>query len=305
MTKKLIPDKQIAEITTARMPTVGIVGAGSLAASLAVALHDAGYAITEIVVRNALRSRQRARSLAATVGAQVVTPASAALDATLLWFCVPDREIHGAASALADSLAAHNKHKQKVRFALHSSGALLSSELEPLRKAGAAVASVHPLMTFVVGARPSLKGVPFAIEGDDAAARVARRIVRDLGGQSFSLPAARKAAYHTWATLTSPLLLAFLVTMEQAARAAGLGRDDARSKSLPIIRQTLANYSRLGPAQSFSGPLIRGDAETVAKHLSVLNHHPGVRGVYVALVRAALRGLPVKNRKGLKRLLDN
>jgi predicted short-subunit dehydrogenase-like oxidoreductase (DUF2520 family) len=239
------------------------------------------------------------------VGAQTVTAHSAVLDATLLWFCVPDREIRGAASALADHLAARAlAHKKgKVRFAFHSSGALLSRELEPLRKAGAAVASVHPLMTFVAEARPSLTGVPFAMEGDDAATRVARRIVREMGGESFSLPAARKAAYHAWATLTSPLLLAFLVTIEEAARAAGLTRQDARRKSLPIIRQTLANYSRLGPAQSFSGPLVRGDAETVARHLAVLKKHPGAREVYVALARAALRGLPVKNRDGLKRLL--
>jgi predicted short-subunit dehydrogenase-like oxidoreductase (DUF2520 family) len=251
------------------------------------------------------------------VGAQIVTAHSAALDATLLWFCVPDREIRGAASALAGHLAARaaadkknknrvpNKVPNKFRFAFHSSGALLSRELEPLRKAGIAVASVHPLMTFVAGTHPSLTGVPFAMEGDHAATQVARRIVRKLGGESFSLPTARKAAYHAWATLTSPLLLAFLVTLEEAARAAGLTRKDARRKSLPIIRQTLANYSRLGPTQSFSGPLVRGDAETVARHLAALKKHPGPREVYVALVRAALRGLPVKNRDGLRRMLED
>jgi len=272
-----------------------------------VALHDAGFTITEIVARDSPRSRQRARSLAAKVGAQAVTARSAALDATLLWFCVSDREIRSAASELAVHLAARAAahKKNRFRFAFHSSGALLSRELEPLRKAGVAVASVHPLMTFVAGARPSLEAVPFAMEGDGAATRLARRIVRQLGGESFSLPAARKAAYHAWATLTSPLLLAFLVTLEEAARAAGLTRQDARRKSLPIIRQTLANYSRLGPAQSFSGPLVRGDAETVARHLAVLKKHPRAREVYVALARAALRGLPVKNRDGLRRLLRN
>ena len=286
-------------------PTVAIVGAGSLATFLAVALNHAGFTITEIVARDSARSRRRARALAAKVGAQTVTAHSAALDATLLWFCVPDREIRGAASALAAHLAgrAAAHKKDRLRFAFHSSGALLSRELEPLRKAGAAVASVHPLMTFVAGARPSLMGVPFAMEGDHAATRVARCIVRELGGESFSLPAARKAAYHAWATLTSPLLLAFLVTLEEAASAAGFTRQDARRKSLPIIKQTLANYSRLGPAQSFSGPLVRGDAETVARHLAVLKKHPGAREVYVALARAALRGLPVKNRGGLSRLL--
>ena len=158
-------------------------------------------------------------------------------------------------------------------------------------------------MTFVAGAHPSLLGVPFAIEGDAEATRVARRIVRDLGGKSFSLESSRKAAYHAWATLTSPLLLAFLVTLEEAARAAGLKPQDARRMSLPIVRQTLSNYSRLGPARSFSGPLIRGDADTVAKHLEVLKKHPRVREVYIALARAALRGLPVKNRDDLERLL--
>jgi len=300
-----------------REPTVAIVGAGSLATFLAVALKDAGFTITEIIARDTPRSRRHARALAAKVGAQTVTAHSATLEATLLWFCVPDREIRGAASALAGNVAAraaadkkgrlhntlHNKVRSRVRFAFHSSGALLSRELEPLRKAGIAVASVHPLMTFVSGTHPSLTDVPFAMEGNGAAMQVGRQIVRKLGGESFSLPAARKAAYHAWATLTSPLLLAFLVTLEEAARAAGFTRKDARRKSLPIIRQTLANYSRLGPAPSFSGPLVRGDADTVARHLAVLKKHPGARDVYVALARAALRGLPVKNRDELRRLL--
>jgi predicted short-subunit dehydrogenase-like oxidoreductase (DUF2520 family) len=290
--------RKTTEIPTARKPTVAIVGAGSLANCLAVALSDAGFTITEIVARDSPQSRRKARKLAKKVGAQTVTAHSATLDATLLWFCVPDREIRGAASTLAERPA-----KYKLRFAFHSSGALLSRELEPLRKTGAAVASVHPLMTFVAGARPTLQGVPFAIEGDAAATRVAQRIVRKLGGVSFSLLASHKAAYHAWATMTSPLLVAFLTTLEESARAAGLSRQDARRKSLPIIMQTLANYSRFGPARSFSGPLIRGDADTVAKHLAVLKNHPGAREVYVTLARAALRGLPVKNRDKLKQLL--
>jgi len=286
-------------------PTIAIVGAGSLASFLAVALDDAGFTITEIVARASPQSRRKARKLAVRVGAQAVTAGSAALDATLLWFCVPDREIRGAACVLADRLVARAAQNVKIRFALHSSGALSSRELALLRTAGAKVASVHPLMTFVAGARPSLTGVPFAVEGDAAATRVASRIVRQLGGESFALPASRKAAYHTWATMTSPLLLAYLVTLEEAARAAGLSRQAARRASLPIIRQTLANYSRLGPARSFSGPLVRGDAATVAKHLAALKKHPGPRDVYVALARAALRGLPVKNRDELKHWLQN
>ena len=282
-----------------RKPRVAIVGAGSLATFLAGALSESGYLVTEIISRNSPRSLRRARALASTVGARAATGGTAALETELLWFCVPDRAIREAAS----SLAAHIKGK--VLFAFHSSGALLSRELEALRKNGAAVASVHPLMTFVPGSRPSLAGVPFALEGDAAATRLARRIVRDLGGESFALPAARKAAYHAWATFTSPLWLAFLVTLEEAAQAAGLTRADARRMSLPIIRQTLENYERLGPENSFSGSMIRGDTATVKRHLSVLKNHPAVRDVYVALARAALHRLPAKNRNELRRLLRN
>jgi predicted short-subunit dehydrogenase-like oxidoreductase (DUF2520 family) len=310
---------------SAAKPTVAIVGAGSLATFLAVALHRAGFTITEIVTRDLPDSRRRAGPLADTVGAQAVSLDSAELRADLLWFCVPDRDIRSAASDLADrlnylALADHqvklkvklqgkgsakvgHEGKARSRFAFHSSGALLSGELDPLHKIGMAVASAHPLMTFVRGAHPSLTNVPFALEGDAAATRVAQRIVRQLGAKSFALAPSRKSAYHAWATMTSPLLLAFLVTLEDSARAAGLSRLEARRMSLPIIRQTLANYSRLGPAQSFSGPLIRGDVETVAKHLSAMKKQPVAREVYIALARSALRGLPVKNRDKLKRLL--
>jgi predicted short-subunit dehydrogenase-like oxidoreductase (DUF2520 family) len=280
-----------------RRPQVAIVGSGNLANFLASALRKSGYTITEIISRESPRSLLNARRLARKIGARAVVAKTASLDAALLWCCVPDREIRAAAASLAD------RARGNVRFAFHSSGALTSRELDPLHKNGIAVASVHPLMTFVPGGHPSLERVPFAVEGDVAATRVARSIVRDLGSEFFLLPAKRKAAYHAWATLTSPLLLAFLVTLEDAAVVAGLTREDARRKSLPIIRQTLENYARRGPQKSFSGPIIRGDVETVAEHLAVLKKHPQVRDVYVALARSALRRLPVKNRRQLGRLL--
>lgn len=285
------------------------MGYGSLAASLAPALRDAGYEIAEIIMasRAGGESVRRARALAKQVGARAVTAENAALDASLLWLCVPDREIGTAAAAIAERLATLRRQRglTGLRFAFHSSGVLLSDGLALLRDAGIAVASVHPLMTFVAGGRPSLSGVPFAIEGEAAAMRIARRIVCDLGGESFILPLRGKAAYHAWATMTSPLLVAYLVTLEEAARRAGLTRELARRISLPIILQTLSNYGRLGPANSFSGPFVRGDAATVAKHLALLRNDPVTHSVYVALARAALKLLPVKNRGEVQRLLES
>jgi predicted short-subunit dehydrogenase-like oxidoreductase (DUF2520 family) len=279
-------------------PRIAIVGPGRLGSALALELRRAGYRISEIVFGKSSVSRRKARALAKQVHARA-TASGTRLDAGLVWFCVPDREIARAARQLEDVVDWRGK------TALHSSGALTSNELRGLRLRGASVASVHPLMTFVGGPVPSLTGVPFALEGDAAALRVARRIVRDLGARMFSISKSKKLAYHAWGAFTSPLLIALLVTGERVARAAGLSTAEARTKMLPIVRQTLANYAQFGPAGAFSGPIVRGDAQVVRQHLKELKKIPAAREVYVALARTGLRYLPVRNRKELEKVLKS
>jgi len=279
-------------------PRIAIVGPGRLGRALALALRRAGYTISEIVSRNSTSSKKKARGLAGKIGAYASTSDNPHLAADLVWFCVPDREIAGAARQFA-SVA---DWKKKIAF--HSSGALASDELTALRRGGAAVASVHPLMTFVHGSIPSFSGVPFAVEGDAVGVAAARHIVRALGGEAFTIRKQHKAAYHAWGAFTSPLLVATLATGEQVARAAGMSAVQARKKMLPIVKQTVANYYELGPAGAFSGPIVRGDAEIVRKHLQVLKKAPEARNVYLALARAALRYLPVRNRARLKQALE-
>jgi predicted short-subunit dehydrogenase-like oxidoreductase (DUF2520 family) len=225
----------------------------------------------------------------------------------VIWFCVPDSVIAGAAKSLGGEV------EWKGRVALHSSGALSSDELDSLRRRGAAVASVHPLMTFVRGAvwsgsdsisRSALRGVPFAIEGDARAVRRVRRIVKGLGGHAYTIDKKDKAAYHAWGTFASPLLTALLATTEQVAALAGVKPKAARQRMIPILQQTLANYAAFGAADGFSGPIIRGDVDTVKRHLRVLRGTPAAE-VYIALARAALRYLPAKKKSSLKRILDS
>jgi predicted short-subunit dehydrogenase-like oxidoreductase (DUF2520 family) len=277
-------------------PRIAIVGPGRLGSALAQELRRAGYRISEIVSKNNAESRRKARALARKLQAVAVTMSSN-LNADLVWFCVPDREISKAAHQLA------NATEWKGKIAFHSSGALANDELNVLRIRGAAVASVHPLMTFVTASVPSLRGTPFALEGDAKSLRAARAIVRDLGGEVFPISKSRKSAYHAWGGFASPLLIALLVTGEKVAHAAGLSQGDARKKMLPILRQTLANYAKLGPAASFSGPIVRGDVHVVGKHMKELNKIPEAREVYLALARASIRYLPSGNRSELRKLL--
>jgi predicted short-subunit dehydrogenase-like oxidoreductase (DUF2520 family) len=282
----------------ARKPSVAIVGAGNLGHSLAVSLRRAGYAIDAVVARPGSKSLLRATALATQVGAGAVAD-PADVKADILWLCVPDGEIRRAAEVLAENL------RGKAKIALHSSGALTSDELGALRRKGLAVASVHPLMTFVRGSRPLLAGVPFAVEGDAAAVRAARRIVGDLGGIAYAIRKKDKVAYHAWGAFASPMLTALLATSERVAAAAGVKRSDARQRMVPILLQTLANYASFGAPGAFSGPIVRGDVETVRRHLRVLRRLSAARKAYAALTQAALEYLPAKNKRELKRLLES
>jgi predicted short-subunit dehydrogenase-like oxidoreductase (DUF2520 family) len=281
----------------AEKPSIAIVGAGNLGTALALALREAGYRIESVIARGRGTSLTRARRLARQVRSRAVLGAED-VKARVLWLCVPDSEIARVALSLAE------RFEGKGRIVFHSSGARGSETLEALCRKGAAVASVHPLMTFVQGSRPSLAGVSFAIEGDPVAARAARGVVRDLGGESHAISQREKNAYHAWGTFASPLLTALLATTEQVAGLAGVTKKAARQRMLPILLQTVRNYGTFGAAAGFSGPIVRGDVETVRGHLAVLRTAPVPRRVYVALARAALEYLPAKNKASLRRLLE-
>ena len=141
-------------------PTITLVGAGNLARVLGLALHAAGYRIDEIVSRSAPESRKRARALARKIGARASTYADAQLGSEIIWLCVSDDAIASTASAIAGAT------NWKGKIALHSSGARSSRELEPLRRRGAAIGSLHPMQTFVRASAATLAGVSFAVEGD-------------------------------------------------------------------------------------------------------------------------------------------
>jgi len=280
-----------------KKPSITIVGAGNLGTALALSLHEAGYPVTQVVSRPRAASRRRAQALARKVGAKAVVGGKEAIAAQIVWLCVPDREIRNCALGLSKA----GDWRGKIAF--HSSGVLASSELRGLKKRGAAVASVHPMMTFVAGVTPSLRGVGFALEGDAAAVRIARQVVSALGGGAVQIAEEDKRLYHAWGTFVSPLFTALLAIGEQIAATAGFSRAQARRWMIPIVRQTLENYARQGAARGVSGPIMRGDAVTVKEHLRVLRGLPKAGEAYRALASAALDTLPARNRRALLSLL--
>jgi predicted short-subunit dehydrogenase-like oxidoreductase (DUF2520 family) len=282
----------------ARAKSITLVGAGNLAQALGPALKKAGYRIEAVVGRANRESQRRARSLAGSLNAawcrlDEIQPAS-----DVVWLLHTDDALAGTAQALA------KRPDWKGRIVLHSSGALSSDVLAPLKRAGAHTASLHPMMTFVPGTAPDISKVPFSVEGDPKAVAAARQIAKKLGAEVFSIRRSGKVLYHALGSFSSPLIVATLVTAERVGRAAGLSLPQTRKAMAGILQQTLKNYLERGPAAAFSGPIRRGDVETIRRHLRELNQVPQAREVYRALVRSALRDLPSARKRELMRLVS-
>ncbi len=266
---------------------------------MALTLPSAGYVVKFIAARAKSLASAETTGLARRVKAQLTTLGKEPLDSDLVWITVPDDAI--AATALR--LARTQDWQGKIVF--HSSGALTSDDLAPLRERGAKVASVHPGMTFVRGPAPQMLGVAFAVEGDAVATRTAKRIVEDLGGTTYAINKRNKVLYHAFGSFASPMVIALMTSLEQVAKAAGIKPGDIKTMMVPLLWQTLRNYLQHDAASAFSGPLVRGDVATVRRHLQELKVVPEARAVYVALAKSALKNLPVKNRRAMERVLKS
>jgi len=237
------------------------------------------------------------KSLARKLRARLTTFQECSLDADILWLAVPDDAIADCVARLAARRALRGK------IVLHSSGALSSEVLEPVRRAGASTASLHPMMSFSSGNRaPDLRGVWFSVEGEAVAVRVARRIVKDLGGHRLAVKAVHKALYHAFGAMIAPLLVSHLEAAERMAKRAGLDAATARRVMKPIAEKVLDAFVAGGAAPASSGPFLRGDVKTVERHLRALRGTPEDM-VYRILAEYAVTHLKVANREGLKKIL--
>jgi predicted short-subunit dehydrogenase-like oxidoreductase (DUF2520 family) len=276
---------------------IAVIGAGNWGSSLAAAVVSAGIPLVEVVVRRADDGRREIG------GVRTVPLASAALDAEVLWICVPDGEIASVAGQIV-----RRRPKMKGQVVLHSSGALTVETLAVARLAGAKTGGVAPIFSFPTREPVVFAGTLFAVElAADAGPGLWRRLaalVRRLGGRPLRIASAQKVLYHAAATMASPLLVSALHAAVATARKAGLGQEEAEGVVGALATATVRNYFEKGSARSFSGAFARGDAGTVELHLRALVAHPMLHGLYRQLARHAVDALPVKNGLELGRVLD-
>jgi predicted short-subunit dehydrogenase-like oxidoreductase (DUF2520 family) len=191
------------------------------------------------------------------------------LGAQTILIATPDSAIPKIAEQLAEA-----GHELRRKVILHTSGAVPSAVLVRVRSHGAAVGSMHVMQSFTGIGLPSMEGRIFAIEGDPPAVRVARQMVRDLGGLPVQIAGSVKALYHCAAVMACAQVLALMEASTRILMSIGMRRREAQRALLPLTRQVLQNFERLGPTASWTGPLSRGDYDVIKAHRAALNKFP-------------------------------
>jgi predicted short-subunit dehydrogenase-like oxidoreductase (DUF2520 family) len=242
------------------MLRVGLIGPGRAGQALVRLLPPSDYEIGPVLARSYTSARRAVRQM------RLGEPTDDHEDfrgCDLILITVPDDAVAGVARALAGVSFSFRR-----KIVLHTSGALSSAELAPLRARRASVGSLHPLQTF--GRRMwSLAGVYFAVEGDEAARRMAQTLVTAWRGKLLRIKSDQKALYHAAATFASPLLAPLIEAAALLMSRAGVPPKRAIQALLPLITTTLQNFAHTGK-QSWTGPLARGDAATIRRHLEAL-----------------------------------
>jgi predicted short-subunit dehydrogenase-like oxidoreductase (DUF2520 family) len=286
-------------------PEVSIIGTGRLGTALAIALASEGYPIGSLVARRRESARRAAALLDVPSRVSALKELADRPAPGLLLISTPDDQI----PRVADALARLDWETGGTPTALHTSGALSAEQLAPLRKQGWSTGSVHPLASVSEpkGGARLLRGAFWCVEGDKRAVRLARALVRDLDGKSFSIESKNKPLYHAAAVMASGNVTALFDVASQMLVRCGLTDRQARQVLLPLLSSAVDNLRELDPARALTGTFARGDLETVKRHLAALKDDEPVLEIYQLLGRWSLelaaRRLDPAVVKRIKRLI--
>ncbi len=259
---------------------VFVFGAGRAGRALARALRASG----EVDVVGVHGRRRPAQLLPDEVAPTIGTVDREIERADTVLVTVQDAQL----GAALDELAALPLASGAV--VLHASGSHTPPELQLLTEQGHPTGTFHPLVPLADPARgpDRLRGCWVGIDGAPAAMTRARILARALGAHVLEIPSGRKTEYHAAAVLAANFPVVLVSLAERVLGDIGLPPDRARDALGHLLLATAENVRAAGASQALTGPVARGDVETVRAHLGALVHVPEARAVYAALSRAAL-----------------
>ncbi len=268
---------------------VSLVGAGALGTAIARRLSSVGYRFLSVVNRTISDAQSLAGSLGVTEYSDTIDSVSP--NTNLLLLTVSDSALQSVTEKLA-TLRLPFHHLTVVQF----SGALTTDVLRPLSQKGAHTISLHPFQTFPKGISShdaeSLFKCFFGLQSDELEGiEVGKKIAHDLGGKVMIVPKEAKTLYHIAGVMASNYLVTLASLSSEVFAALGLSPKDVAKIIEPIMRQTLNNIASAPTiADALTGPIERGDAQVIARHLRELSEQvPHLLPIYAAFAIETVR----------------
>lgn len=256
---------------------VGVVSAGRVGAVLGAALRSAGHQVTGVA---AVSDISRLRAEALLPGVPIVAADHVVASCELLILSVPDDVLPGLVEGFAQAGVF-----QPGQFIAHTSGGYGVSVLAPA--AESLPMAIHPVMTFTGTSidLSRLHDTPFGVTAAEEIRPVAEALVVEMGGDPIWVPEDARAVYHAAMVIGSNYLN--VLVNESVSLLKDAGMENPSILLAPLLSASLDNALRFGD-KALTGPIVRGDAVTVGKHLDALADRPQTRGAYQVLGRLAV-----------------
>lgn len=264
---------------------VHLYGAGRVGQTLGILFRQHHYPLGQVICRHLTHAQEAVLLLGEGTPQTTFIPSSPP-EPALFVLTPPDDQLPSVVQALKHL----SFHPETLIF--HCSGSLSSTLLEPLRLKGAHIGSIHPLKSF---ASPQLSaktfhGTPCSYEGPPESLSRLKELILHWGGQAFLLQTSQKISYHSAAVVASNYLIALTQFALSLAEKAGIPPEQGLSLLFPLLEGTLQNLKEKGPQRALTGPIQRGDVQTIQKHL--LHLSPEERLLYQHLGRYCLALCP-------------
>lgn len=242
---------------------VGIVGAGVVGTALGLMLQEQGHRVAGV----ACRTGESALKAAGRLDAPALTPWEVARCAELVLITTKDNAI----KSVTEEIARQGGFRPG-QVVVHTSGSLTTDALEAAGREGCHLVSLHPLQSCatVEMAVENIPGSVFSIQGDEEGTKVALKLVEQLGGHPVCITREAKPLYHAAACVASNYLVSLVHLSTELLKAAGLPPEINFQALLPLIQGTLKNIAAVGTPGALTGPIARGDLDTIEEHLAVM-----------------------------------
>ncbi|PPD58849.1 Rossmann-like and DUF2520 domain-containing protein [Dehalogenimonas etheniformans] len=237
---------------------IGIIGAGKVGNALAVALIKAGYSVNAVSSRTISSAYKLADKLPSAVVFE--SPKEIATVCDLIFITTPDSAIRDVATSISS---------RSGLMVSHVAASVSLSVLDGLREDGAITGVFHPLQAISSKNSEILPGITFAIEAEEPLFSLLQQIASRLGGRTVELKENDRVFYHASAIIASNYLVALVNTAAELWQGFGT-KEQAIRALMPLIRGTLDNIEQIGIPECLTGPISRGDKETIKAHLMLL-----------------------------------